>query len=298
MDPMDWDVAKIDSLRKLMNIERETFDFKGAEFKKLYEHFCAFANYPERGIIVLGVDPIKPKEVIIGYEKAGFDADREDWILNQIDSQMANVNSIPKITHNILRNIDGRLYPVLGIEGEEVHRPYFVKVEGRQCMVRIGSSSMPASRTTVLHLFSNIIAKRNNVERLRSSAGFLREALKHTCEHIRDIDYNDEDEKLLPLDTSYLSSAALSAYRFLDDYDLLGGHNNIDSFTGGFYSFMQDIQRLSTLINWFNSGNYAHRKHMKEKKLQNWEPPHDEYNKAVRFLDKIIIKCDEFLSKV
>jgi hypothetical protein len=299
MDTNSWDIAKIDSLLNLTNIERETFDFKGAEFKKLYEHLCAFANNPESGIIVLGVDPVKSKdEVIIRYKKAGFDTDKGDWILNQIDNQMANVNPIPKVTHNILRDTDDRLYPVLGVEGEEVHKPYFVKVEGRQCMVRIGSSSMPASRTTVLYLFSNIIAKRNNVERLHSSAGFLREALKHTCERIRDIDHNDIDEKLLLLDTSYFSSAALSAYRFLEENGLLGGHDKIDSFTGGFYSFMQDIQRLNSFMDWYNQGNNAHRKHMMMKKLQFWEPRGNDYKNAVGFLDKIISKCDDFLSKV
>jgi hypothetical protein len=98
-----------------------------------------------------------------------------------------------------------------GIEGEEVHKPYFVKVEGRQCMVRIGSSSRPASRTTVLHLFSNIIAKRNNVERLRSSAGFLREALMYTCNNIKEANSADPDP-ILGIDLTFLRTSKYSIF--------------------------------------------------------------------------------------
>jgi hypothetical protein len=80
------------------------------------------------------------------------------------------------------------LFPVLEIKGEEVDRPYFVK----------GSSTSPASRTTVLNLFSNMIAKRTDVERLRSAAGFLKEALTFTCNSIRAIEPTNLDENTLP----------------------------------------------------------------------------------------------------
>jgi hypothetical protein len=64
------------------------------------------------------VDPIKSEEgIIIRYEKAGFDADKGDRILNDLNNQMANVNPIPIVKHNILSDTDGRLYPVLGDRG-------------------------------------------------------------------------------------------------------------------------------------------------------------------------------------
>jgi Putative DNA-binding domain len=299
-DIENWDIATLNRLIELRDIERETFEFKGVDFKELYKHLCAFANYPTSGIIVLGIEEIKPQKVVIRFRKAGFDSNKENWIQNEINNQMALVDPIPKVTVRILQdtNENGRLYPILGIAGKEDQRPYFVKKADSQCFVRIGASTTPASRTTVLHLFSNIIAKRNNVERLRSSAGFFREALMHTSERIKDIDPIDVDEKLLPLDISYMSSAALSAYRFLDENNLLGGHDKNYSFTGGFYLFMQEIQKLNSFINWFNEGNDGHRKHMKEKKLQYWIPTGSDYKSAVGFLGNIIIKCDEFLSKV
>jgi hypothetical protein len=77
---------------------------------------------------------------------------------------------------------------------------------------------------------------------------------------------------------------------------MLGVHEGSKSFTGGFYSFVNDIERLNSLINWHNLGNFAHRKYMKDKKMQYWKPEHQDYEKAVGFLNGIIIKCDEFLS--
>ena len=208
---------------------------------------------------------------------------------------MVNVDPVPKVTIKILQDDDdnGRLYPILKIEAEEVHRPYFIK-NGGQCFVRVGASSSPASRATILYLFSDLITKRNNVERLRSSAGFLKEELMHACENIRDNDPNDYNEKLLPVDFTYLRNAALHAERFLAENELLGGHQNIISFTAGFYSFAREIDRLNSLINWYNMGNDAHKKHMKRTKMQFWEPGKQDYENSVGYLNKLMIKCDEF----
>jgi hypothetical protein len=43
---------------------------------------------------------------------------------------------------------------------------------------------------------------------------------------------------------------------------MLGGHEGSKSFTGGFNSLVNDIERLNSLINWHNLGNFAHRKYM------------------------------------
>jgi Putative DNA-binding domain len=295
----EWDMPTLEKLIKLRDIERETFDFKGPEFEKLYEHLCAFANYPGGGIIVLGIKPIKPKKIVIGFRKVGFRSKKEDWIRDELNNQMAIVDPIPKVTPKILADEnDNRLYPVLKIEGDEVQRPYLVKKkDGPQCLVRIGASSSPASRATILYLFSDLITKRNNVERLRSSAGFLKEELIHACENIRDIDPSDYNEKLLPVDLTYVRNAALPAERFLAQNELLGGHQDINSFTAGFYSFAREIDRLNSLINWYNTGNDTHKKYVKQTKMQFWEPKAQDYEKSVGYLNKLIIKCDEFLSQ-
>jgi hypothetical protein len=286
-----WDISILDNLIKIRDIERETFEFKGVDFKQLYTHLCAFANYPISGFIVLGVKEDKPE-----FKKVGFDFDKEDWVRNEINNQMANVEPIPKIGVKPLHDEDnGRLFPVLKIEGE-VNRPYFVKGSG-QCYVRIGASTHPASRTTVLYLLSNIIAKRTDVERLRSAAGFLKEALTYTCENIKDIKPTDIDAKILPIDLTYLRNAALSTEWFLAQNDLLGGHIGINSYSGGLHSFLHNIERINLLIDTYNIHQLVEGKQKIKYNMQFWEPGHNKYNQAVGFLDKVIIKCNSFLSK-
>ena len=106
---------------------------------------------------------------------------------------------IPNVDIKFLYDVN-QLYPVLKIEGEDIHRPYFVKGSG-QCFVRIGASISPASRITVLNLFTNIVAKRTDVERLRSSAArFSERKLTFTCKNIRDINPVNVDTKILAAD--------------------------------------------------------------------------------------------------
>jgi len=195
------------------------------------------------------------------------------------------------------------VYPVLKIEGRDIHRPYFVRGSG-QCFVRIGSSTTPASRTTVLNLFSNTIAKRTEVQRLRTAAGFLKEALTYTSENIHDIESMDHKEiipevdlsnaKILEVDLSYIRNVSLSSEWFLVQNDLLGGHISIDSFRGGFYSFIHDLERLNLSIRTHN--NQITFGESKDSVLSLWEPGHAKYKESISFLDKIVSKCDEYLT--
>jgi hypothetical protein len=292
-----WDIPTLDGLIKLRDIERETFEFKGTDFSKLDQHLCAFANYPESGIIVLGIEEIKPKGVLLKFKKVGFGSNQEDWIRNEVNNQMAKVDPVPRVTVRTVpdKNDAGRLYPVLKIEGKELQRPYFLK-NGGVCFVRIGASSSPASRTVVLHLFNDVIGKRNNVSRLRSAASFLREALMYACKSIRDVNPADPDP-IIGVDLTYLKNAALSSEWFLANNDLLGGHHNIDSLTGGFYSFIHDIERLNLLIRTYNLSRGVDGRITMKKRMQYWEPEHNDYEQTLGFLNKIIIKCDEFLSQ-
>jgi len=73
-----------------------------------------------------------------------------------------------------------------------------------------------------------------------------------------------------------------------------GGHTNIDSFTGGFHSFLQDIEQLNLLINTYNIHQFVEDKQKIKDNMQFWEPEHQEYNQVVGFLNKIIIKCNDF----
>jgi hypothetical protein len=121
--------------------------------------------------------------------------------------------------------------------------------------------------------------------------------LMYTCKNIRDINPTDPDP-ILGVDLTYLKNAALSSERFLAQNDLLGGHHNIHSLTGGFYSFTHDIERLNLLVNTYNLSPGVDGKIIIKNRMQFWEPERQDYKQAVGFLNKIIIKCDEFLSRV
>lgn len=78
---------------------------------------------------------------------------------------------------------------------------------------------------------------------------------------------------------------------------LLGGHTTIDSFTGGFYSFLHDIERLNLLINTYNINQFVEGKQKIKNTIRFWEPECDDYNQAAGFLNRAIINCNDFLSK-
>jgi hypothetical protein len=284
-------------LIKIRDIERETFDFKGIEFRGLYQHLCAFANFPISGMMVLGIEEEKSSSGFLKqFSKVGFDVEKEDWVRNEINNQLAHVEPIPKLNIKYLYD-DNRIYPVLKIEGEDIHRPYFLKDKG-QCYVRIDSSTSPASRTAVLNLFSNLITKRIEVQRLCSAASFLKEALMYTAQNIHDIQPRDMNAKILEVDLTYIRNAALSAEWFLIENNLLGGHINIDSFAGGLYSFLHDIERVNLSIKTHNNYSFVYGKQArKDSVIQLWEPGRQKYNEAIGFLDKVLAKCNEYLSK-
>jgi hypothetical protein len=287
----------LDNLVKLRGIESETFDFKGPEFKNLHEHLCAFANYSSGGYIVLGIEQEKGQSRhLIGFKKVGFDNNKEDWIRNEVNNQMTSVEPTPIVNINFLHD-NNQIYPILKIVGEEAERPYFVKTSGK-CFIRVGASTSPASRTTVLNLFSNLITKRTDIERLRVCAIFLKEELTYTSKRIRDIIPVETDEKILPVDLSYIKNAALSTEWFLLQNDLLGGHIGVDSLKRGFHSFFHEIEQLNLSINTYNTQYDFESKQKMKHSMRYWEPDHDRYKEAIGFLDKVCIKCTDFLMKI
>jgi predicted HTH transcriptional regulator len=110
-----WDIKSLNQLINLRDIESDTFDFKGPDFKELANHFCAFANH-STGQMVLGIKEEKRNGYLVGFKKVGFDKDREDWVRNEVNNAMANVDPRPAMNIEILRDHDS-IYPVLKIEG-------------------------------------------------------------------------------------------------------------------------------------------------------------------------------------
>jgi predicted HTH transcriptional regulator len=106
------------------------------------------------GILCLRVDNPKTKRPIDVFRKNGFRIGTEDQVINSIYNFVYKVDPVPKVTHRVLTDQEAnRSYVLLKIEGWESQRPYLLKDAG-QIFVRIGSSTRPASRTTIANCLS------------------------------------------------------------------------------------------------------------------------------------------------
>jgi predicted HTH transcriptional regulator len=113
--------------------------------------------------MVLGVKEVKRNGYLVGFKKVGFNKGREDWVRNEVNNAMVNVDPPPVVDIKLLSD-DNCIYPVLKIEGKDIRKPYGVRGSG-QFFIRIGAATVPASRTVVLNLFSNLQQKQNILRR-------------------------------------------------------------------------------------------------------------------------------------
>lgn len=68
-----------------------------------------------------------------------------------------------------------KVYPIVQIIGEEIKKPYF-ETKSWISYIRVGASTSPASRASIIHLFSDIRTK-VETEKLAISAEFLKEMI-------------------------------------------------------------------------------------------------------------------------
>jgi hypothetical protein len=299
-----WNLKVLDSLLKIGRIESETFDFKGPDFKELNVDICAMAN-TSTGIIVLGISPEKKSGRVIGYQKVGFSPSEGDNIHNSIGNAKFNVEPMPDIKYIDLEEIDSssgivsKFYSVLKIEGKDIEKPYFVKGKG-QCYVRAGPTSTPASRTTVLNLYSNLKQKQNNLERFYMCVNLLKESIMFTTEALEREDFSGII-KIAPINLNLVKNAMASVEWFLVDNDLLGGHietNYIKS--GRFYSYLQELELLNIYINAYNvEADPAKKDKLKTymAEAQFWNPGTDKVKHLINFLNTVEKKAQDFLYK-
>jgi hypothetical protein len=287
----DWNIDVLDKLIKLRDIESDTFDFK-SDYKKLSLHLCAFANN-SFGQMVLGIEELKKGEVVYGFKKKGFLEDDLNSIQNEINNAMVNVDPAPTVTISVL-NENQMVYPIIKIEGENSKKPYFQKGTGT-CFVRIGSSSVPASRATILHLFSDIIRRIENVEKLKASAEFLKEMIMYTCEKLEVENYEDPVSRITPLDLSLFKNCTLDTQWFLIENNLYGGHIKDSSSKGGIHSFLYDLELFNIDINIYNTDLGTTRAKIKKRIDLLWKPRSQKYDESLRFLDGLLEKSRIFI---
>jgi Putative DNA-binding domain len=238
----EWTTETIDSLIGLRDIESETFDFKSKVKNDLSDHICAMAN-SLGGCIVLGIEEIRspsdPK-LTIGFKNIG----------KQISNSAYNVEPVPKVGYMHIKDKNDRFYTVLKIASEDINKPYFLK--NGSCYVRIGSSSKPAIRSTILNLATNKIISRDT--RLQHT-NYLKEIYRKSI-GIRPVKNKGLLRLEIPTDyNEYVNSTILAPFRpdlvkvtyqdikYMKHWDWAISHLLDHEYTS-LYQTWKDIERL------------------------------------------------------
>jgi Putative DNA-binding domain len=260
----------------------------------LSQHLCAFPN-TSFGQMILGIEPDKTKDgQTIGIRKKGFSENKKDSIRNEINNAMLNVEPTP-LVKLLFINENGSLFPVVQITGEESKKPYFHRSSGK-CYVRIGASTVPANRTNIINLFSNIRTKVENLERLSISADFLKEMIMYTCEKLDQEDPKDVFSRITPMNWDLFKSCALSTEWFMKERNLYGGHIKENSSHGGFHSFLYELELFNLDINVYNSETFTqNRIKVKTKIDKTWKPGMYRYRECIGFLEELIRQARTFI---
>ena len=293
-------MERLNLLLDVPGIESDIFDFKGPGKQKrnvvpsLSRHVCAMAN-TNGGTIVLGIDPVKvPRDgtKILKYEKNGYDVGTEDKVGLDISHQFNNVDPVLAYASKIL--IEGsKYYIVIEVRPEEIRKPYFVR-DSCVCYVRIGSSSEPASRSTVINLFSSLQQRIREVERLRVACTTTSAFLKLNLKILQTAD-TKSSSTIPSLDLSFLKAAMLESEWFLIDNELLGMPEP-GSTSVGMYATIMDLEWMNSLIEGYNNQPHPHDKEKLLLYLNPWRGNENSIQKHLEFLELVEQRCMEFLA--
>lgn len=185
---------------------------------------------------------------------------------------------------------------MLKINSEEIDKPYFVKEKG-VCYVRVNSSSIPASRNTILTLFSNIIKKRNDIEKLKAGINMLIEQILFTSDNIDEVNPKIIYDRIIPINLDLFKSIIISTDWFFLENKLYGGH--IDkSIESGLYYNLNKIERLNLYIDNYNQDALIKNREKIKEIIRFWKPQGSELKQVTGFFSLLESKCESYLSKI
>jgi hypothetical protein len=291
MDLNKWDLNLINHLINFPAVESETFDFKGARLNGLEIHICAMAN-TSGGILALGIE--EPSTPGLPFVKSGFTPSKKNSMPNDIGNYSHMVEPHPNIDTKTIEDANGKFYTILKVERRDIDVPYAIKDRG-QFYVRVGASSRPASRNTVLNLFSGLQQRLRDIERLRASCLVTRSSYVQIA---REMNYRSTAPaaKITPLDLSLLKNAVVQSEWFLADKNLLGGMIKGGSRSGA-YTHLHSFERMNTYIAGFNNSNEAPVKDEMKGMLYEWGEGRGTSDELVAFLDDVARQCATFIKE-
>lgn len=290
----DWNFNTINELIKLKDIESENFDFKGTKTKELAKHLCAFAN-TKGGFLVLGIDEKVNGEIKIGFEKNGFNKGREDHVKNDIRNHQVQIEPIPDIQIKIIPEGE-KFFTVIQIEYNKFKKPYMLKEKG-SCFVRIGGSTTPASRSTIIELSGDVRNFVQDLENLKASLIILREDFILTIGKFRYIS-PAAPNRLAKLDLSLVRSNIVKCQSFLIEKNLLGRLTKV-KIEEQITIILHTLDTLNSYIDGFsNSTNVEIKKSLQKQILDRHYTLYSELESVQPFLEYVIKVIDEQLYKI
>lgn len=284
-----WTIDIIDSLLHISESESEKLDFK-REVTDLTRHICAMAN-TSGGYIVLGIGE-GPNGV---FEKRGFANGEQDEIDLKIRGMQFLIEPIPRITtHYVIEN--NLIYPIIQIHEELSKKAFFLRDKGI-CYIRIGSSSKPAPRSTIMKLFAGSVEYRKHIENLRSSCILLNEAISSTINYLGRISTQDQTRPA-PIDLTLITHAILNTENFLSEHELLGKTSS-DSVRPGMTTMLNTLEQLNAQIHAYNTTTDITVKNDIRLMILNTSGRvlAEQLQRIPKFLEQVISKTEEFLSK-
>jgi hypothetical protein len=290
----EWKPDTINELIKFPDVESEKFDFKSDISNDLHEHICAMAN-TEGGFLVLGISEKRSQDgqEILGFKKEGYKLGKQDGINLQIGNAILNIEPNPKVQIENVKD-DEIFFPVLKITNEITKKPFMIKNKG-QFFVRIGNSTRPASRSTVLGLYAGGLDKISAVERLYASTNLFKESFLHTVDDLQNATGNWQ-QKVGILDLAFIKNAIISAQWFLEEHDLLGKRLP-QGYTMGFNDKLYKLERLNAYIRFYNDQSIPEPKKQMKGQFETWFSGRSDRIDMTEFLDKVMKTATDFLAK-
>jgi hypothetical protein len=290
-DLKDWNIEVLNKLVKLRDIEGDRFDFKGGDLGDLANHICAMANANE-GIMVMGIDEKKNGEYLVEFEKKGYPSGKEDSIKKQITDFIVQVDPPPKVTVESISDKEGRFYPLMKIEGDERYKPYMLKNKGT-IYVRINSSTVPASRITILNLFGNVRERLKDVRTLRTTCEATKNAYILTAQIIGHGNTSSW-ATIPPLDLTFLKAASMQAQWFLVEKGIYG-EVELKGYKSGMQTHLHSLEKMNAYIETFNRAGSPHDKGTIILELDTWQAQTAEFDKITGFLNRVIEESDKYI---
>ncbi len=290
-----WTLDDIDKLLKVRDVESAEFDFKGrCTLNDLSKHLCAMAN-TQGGFIVLGIDEKKKDQHLIEFSKNGFRAGEEDKVKNDIRNQRVQVEPIPKIETKIIDDTRQRFFVVIHIRDQKLDKPYFLKEKGT-CYVRIGASTTPAPRSTILRLFSNTDQHVHDLKNLKTNIDVVKEVL----------DYLLSEFKIIMLDATYCApqielalfrASVIKCEPFLKENNMLGDVTDTSP-TLSIANVLHTLDTFNMYLDKLNNSSDSTRNKRFRMYVMQGRKLHEDLPKISVFLASLNRKINEYLERM